>query len=196
MSSEWKSFLRPADEWILCYATAPVLCHAVQFFAVGHALELYLKAVHCKITANIARTIKYGHNVEALWSAIKTLDQSFAPSFELRPSVLAVKTLKGGHEEVLSLDDFRHFVEHQELYRSVQHLADLKYMGAPMKSVSGQIGYAFGSPDPMWQRLFAEMRTYIGRGEVNDWMATCIEHSNLSPDAKRFVEPILQAWRV
>jgi hypothetical protein len=167
----------------------------VQIFAVGHALELYLKAIHCKLVGNIKSTMGFGHDVLRLWGAIKVSDPTFAPSFEIRQAVLEVKALKGGHEKVLTIEDSKHYVVHQQLYIVMQHLADLKYLGAPLKSVTGLIGFAFGSPDPMWAQLFAEARSFIGKDQVHDLIAELIQSGDVPPAAAAFLEPVVRAWR-
>lgn len=195
MSEEWKSFLYPADEWLVCYASTPRSCHSVQFFAAGHALELYLKAIHCRIVGDIQRSMKHGHNLVPLWTEIKSADPAFAPSFDIRPAVLAIKALKGGYEKVLSVDDMKHYISYQELYMVMQHLADLKYLGAPLKSVSGTIGFAFSFPNPMWITLFVELRSYIGKGNVQDWIEYWIAQGDVSTTAASLLEPIVNTWR-
>ena len=54
--------------------------NAGKLFSVGHALELYLKAVNTKM---------FGHNVTQIWHDCKLNDAAFLPRFELRETVLS-----------------------------------------------------------------------------------------------------------
>jgi hypothetical protein len=54
---DWRAFLWPADEWLFLFATPPGGLISVKLFSIGHALELYLKAVYAKLTGDVKAAI-------------------------------------------------------------------------------------------------------------------------------------------
>src|SRR5437867_6414639 len=133
MALEWPSLLRTADEWIITYALPYELFH-VQLFAIGHAVELYLKVANAKITGDMDRAVKFGHSIPRLLSDCKNHDSSFMIGYELRDSVLAVDMMNQNTWSKLSREDYLHLGNHQELYFVAQYLPDLKYLGGPLKN--------------------------------------------------------------
>ncbi len=195
MASEWRAFHRTADEWLINYSILPVgsSLTAVQLFSVGHALELYLKAVNSKLTGNIDDAVKFGHKVVAIWNDCKNRDPKFLPAYELRASVLARNLLDSNDYMTLPQSDVFHFLEYQELYIVSKHLADLKYLGAPLKSVKGAYALTYVFPNPMWAFLFREIRSYLGIPEEGQWdlIQYQIEVGFLPPASLEFLNEVL-----
>lgn len=193
MSYNWDCFLWSADEWIVNYSLPPQMT-STKLFSIGHALELYLKAAYSKMTGNVDEAIKFGHNIEKLWDACKNKDPKFLPNYELRTSVISQDILTGPIDKVLSKDDFFHFLKHQELYIVAKHLADLKYFGAPLKTVKGAYAFGYVFTNPLWEDLFVELRQYLGHPEKDklDVLRHHLEDSNLPVSSTEFLKKIVR----
>ncbi|OGN94413.1 MAG: hypothetical protein A2Z75_03075 [Chloroflexi bacterium RBG_13_50_10] len=165
---EWDSFVWAADEWFIEYSLPPPLPN-VKLFAIGHTIELYLKAANTKITEDIDEAIRMGHNIKRIWDDCKRRDQNFMPSFEIRDSVFQSDLFQLHSSEdsrnKLNKDDLLHFYQNQELYIIAKHLPDLKYLGAPLKSIKGAYALAVIHPNPYWITFLKELRGYLGHPE-------------------------------
>jgi hypothetical protein len=193
MSQNWDCFLWSADEWIVNYSLPPCMI-GTKLFSIGHALELYLKAAYSKMTGNVDEAINFRHDIKGLWEACKNKDSKFLPKYELRKSVISQDILGGAIDKVLSRDDFAHFLKHQELYVVAKHLVDLKYFGAPLKSIKGAYSLGFVFTNPLWEDLFVELRQYMGHPEKGklDVLRHHLEDSNLPVSATEFLKKIVR----
>jgi hypothetical protein len=194
MPYEWGAFLWSADQWIISYSLPPVNLPAVKLFSIGHALELYLKASVAKSQGSVDPAIKMGHDVAALWAKCKALDKHFLPARELRPSVLACNILRHEDYSQLPLDDQKHLISNHELYVVAKHLADMKYMGAPLKSVKGPYALAVIGHNPMWRDIFLELRQYLGHPQSpdTDSIHQAISTGELPKVAERYLSPLIK----
>lgn len=185
---EWHSFLKPADEWFITYSLPPPLV-CVKLFAIGHTVELYLKAANTKITGNIERAIKFGHNIKSAWDDCKKQDANFMPSYEIRESVYKADLFSGGYK-TLHEDDLKHYLEHQELYIVAKLLPDLKYVGAPLKSVNDAFALGYIHPNPYWITFLKELRAYIGHPDRDklDLISLHIGERDLPPQSVRYLK--------
>lgn len=193
MAQKWDSFLQTADEWIVNYSLPVMNLTAVKLFSVGHAFELYLKAANTKITGDIDRAIGFGHKLHSIWEDCKNQDSSFLPMYELRKSVLACDLLNHKDYSKLGRDDLMHFLRHQEIYVVAKYLADLKYLGAPLKKVKGELAIGFFFPNPIWAELFRELRSYLchPESEMQDTIKQHVEEGQLPPFSVQFLSEIL-----
>ena len=184
---EWHSFLEAADEWFITYSLPPPLT-CVKLFAIGHTVELYLKAVNTKVTGDIERVIKLGHGIKSIWDDCKEQDPNFMPSFEIRDSVFNANLFKDGGRS-LDRADYEHFLEDQELYIVAKILPDLKYLGAPLKKIEGAFSIGFVHPNPYWINFFKELRGYIGHPDKSrlDLISYHIEKRDLPQESIRYL---------
>jgi len=192
---EWHSFVWAADEWFITYSLPPPLPN-VKAFAIGHTLELYLKAANTKITGDIDRAIGFGHELKHIWDDCKLRDQNFMPSFEIRDSVFKSDFFKlsssRGLKNKLNKDDIGHFLKNQELYVIAKHLPDLKYLGAPLKTIKGAFAFGFIHPNPYWIMFFKELRGYLGhpqKGRV-DIISDHIDKRDLPVQSIQYLEDL------
>jgi hypothetical protein len=193
MPYSWDSFLWTADEWIINYSLPPGTLGAVNLFSVGHALELYLKACYTKFTGNIDAAIRFGHNVSEIWFACKKLEKDFLHTHELRRSILEQDLLRTADVEQLPREDLLHFLANQELYIICKYLPDLKYLGAPLKKLTGAFGMATASRNPAWAILFHDLRSYLGHpreGRI-DIIRYYIEEGELPYGSVYFLKQVL-----
>jgi hypothetical protein len=193
MAYEWDAFLWAADEWIINYSLPPMTLNAVKLFSIGHALELYLKAANTKITGDIERAIAFGHDIPRIWHDCKLQDPHFLPAHELRESVLERNLVDFNDYRRLNKDDLMHFLHDQELYVIAKYLADLKYLGAPLKRVKGAFGVAYFFPNPRWIDLFKQLRTYLGypREGHLDIIRQHIEERDIPPSSISYLNGLL-----
>jgi hypothetical protein len=193
MADDWAVYLRTADEWIVNYSLPILNLTSVKLFSVGHALELYLKASIAKLTGDVDAAVNFGHDIPAIWERCKQLDSSFLPAFELRKTILARDLLDHGDYSQLEKYDLLHFLRHQELYVVAKYLADLKYLGAPLKKIKGAYAIAVFFPNPEWPTLFASLRRHLGHPEEGklDVIQYHIEESALPPFSIQFLKDIV-----
>ncbi len=195
MAYDWHVFLQPADQWLINYSLLPtdLSLTAVQLFSVGHALELYLKAVNSKLTGDIYAAVEWGHKVDRIWDDCKKRDPKFLPTYELRMAVLSRDILDPNDYSNWANEDLLHFVKYQELYTVAKHLADLKYFGAPLKSIKGAFACAWVFPNPMWADLFREIRIYLGLPENGqlDFISYYLENASLPSTSIDFLNQVL-----
>jgi hypothetical protein len=189
MPHKWDSFIHTADEWIINYSMPMMSLVGVKLFSVGHAFELCLKAANTKITGDIDRAIKFGHDIPAIWHDNEKRDSHFLPQHELRKTILKRDLLSPTDYQKLSKKDFREFITHQEIYVAAKYLADLKYLGAPLKKVKGAYGISMMFPNPIWSDLFRDLRTYLGipgKGKTS-FIQLTIDHEDLPAPTKGFL---------
>lgn len=161
------------DAFLISYAVLPPIPE-VTLFLVGHAVELYLKAVLTKQTRNIDETIKFGHSVGDLLMECQKNEASFMPEINCKK----LKT----EEEYRS--------RHHELYTIIENLADLKYIDTTKKK--GGFPFAFVFPNSYWIDFFRKIRIYLGwpiKGR-RDYLRYHMDSFGLPDHAKNFLEDI------
>jgi len=194
---DWRSFLWAADEWIVTYSLLPLSLTHVHLFTIGHACELYLKAAHAKLTGDITGTVKHSHHLKALWDDCKQRSSSFMRSFDLVEKVYGTtlpELTSGLVAEGLSPEDRVNYIRHRELYIVFKMLPDLKYLGAPMKSVKGP--YAMGEifPNDYWIEYFRDMRAFLGHPapKFQDAISNCLDEGELPQRSRQFLTRLYQ----
>ena len=184
-----------ADEWIINYSlpSRPFFSIGVKLFSVGHAFELYLKAANTKITGDIDRAIKFGHNLPKIWRDCEAQDRNFLPGWELRASILARNLFDSKDYDKLDKDDLQQFLKHQEIYVVAKHLMDLKYLGAPLKSIKGAYAMALFFPNPTWAKLLRDFRRYLGHPQKGklDIIQYHIEQGELPANSLEFLREVV-----
>jgi hypothetical protein len=187
---EWHSFLIAADEWFITYSLPPILIN-VKFFAIGHTVELYLKAANTKITGDIDRAIRFGHQVKAIWDDCKAKDSAFMPRYEIRDDIynrdLLPRSVEGLNEE-----DRIHLANNYELYIIAKFLPDLKYLGAPLKTMKGEAGLHLIYPNTYWIDFLKDMRRYLGHPDKSrrDTISFHIDRSTMPPETVWFLKKL------
>jgi hypothetical protein len=175
-------FLDAADQWLISYAVPPP-SPAVKLFEIGHTIELYLKAAHTMMTGDIQRAIDRGHNIKGIWDDCKSMDINFMPSYEIKDSVYKSDFAHNQGKD-LSKDDQKHFLLNEEFYFIAKHLADLKYIGAPFKSIVGGYALFITFPNDYWIGFLKELRKYLKHPRPNtlDLIKDCMDGKEI-PDA-------------
>jgi hypothetical protein len=191
----WRCFLMPGDHWLIGYFCLPLGLTSVQPFMVAHAVELYLKAAYARHTGSVQKAMGKGHNVKGIWDELRQ-DPAFMPAYGLVESIYnqsAAMAIGGALAAGTSPEDSRKYFAHQELYLVMHLLADLKYIGTPIKAAKGgpiSIGYIF--PNEYWVGFFRELRNYLrypATGEL-DHLAEALKGEDVPPRARFYLEKL------
>lgn len=157
------------DQWLLGYLHLPGSAAPVPLFSVGHAVELYLKAVFLKHDPKLD-VRKKGHRIDKMLSEIRVSHPPLLASYELRDSAYAKFNLSSPLPISAVVDpDYEHFIRHQELYWVARHLADIKYLGTIHNNLSPNFAVACMPANPYWANFFREIREHLGWPEVGMW---------------------------
>lgn len=183
---DWDDFLPAADQWFVSYSVPPAAT-TVKLFAIGHTVELYLKATSTKLTKDISRAIKFGHKIKELWDDCKLLDPNFMPNYEIRDTVFNSDFMHK-HGRDLTQNDQDHFLHNSELYYIAKHLPDLKYIGAPLKTITPDYSLAFIHPNDYWIMFLKEIRNYLRypQGRL-DWIKVYIDRKSIPTESAEFL---------
>lgn len=164
---------------------------SVKFFAIGHTVELYLKAANTKITGDIERAIRFGHQIKAIWDDCKVNDSAFMPKYEIRDDIYNMD-LQNRPYERLNQEDGIHLGNNYELYIIAKYLPDLKYLGAPLKTMKGAAGLGLIFPNDYWIDFLKDMRRYLGHPEEGkmDKISYHIDRSPMPPETVDFLKSL------
>jgi hypothetical protein len=189
---KWDSFLWTADEFVFTYAKMTFdVSGPTQLFFIGHAVEMYLKAANTKFTGDIDSAVSFGHKIRDLWNDCKN-DSTFMPNYEIRNSVYDKPFLEEDISTLYSQTDFMHYLKNQSFYIIAKHLMDLKYSGAPLKSIKKPYGIASVSLDPFWIEFLKELRTYLDYPSTGiiDKIKLAIESGELDSNAAEYLKEL------
>ncbi len=189
--SNWDNFLDTADQFFISYSIHyyGIPLAPVKFFEIGHTVELYLKAAYTKKTGNIDDAVNFGHKLKKIWDACKTLDPSFMPQYVINDSIYYSDFISDNGASLSSVNCVQ-YLENQELYVILKHLPDIKYLGAPLRTVKeGQSAWVILSQNPYWISFLKELRHYLGYPLPNhhDWIKTCITQKSIPPSAIEYL---------
>lgn len=187
---KWDSFLWTGDEFILGYATSPINSSAAPLFMIGQAVELYLKAANTKITGDIDRAVGFGHRMKDLWNDCKQKDSTFMPSYELKDSIFNKAFLEENIDTLYSKPDCLEYLHNQDFYLIAKHLMDIKYFGAPLKSIKKPYSYTFVSHNPYWIDFFKELRAFLEypMTGANDHILIALEMGDIGARGRTYLE--------
>jgi hypothetical protein len=193
---DWRSFLWPADEWVVAYSILPLGLTQVQLFSIGHACELYLKAANTKITGDAQCAVQFGHRLKDIRDDCKARAPTFMPTYDILDSVyrLGVNELSSGLAMGKLVGAERdNYVKHRELYVVFRMLPDLKYLGAPMKSVKGPFAIGSMFPSDYWIDYVRSLRSFLGHPDSNhlDALREAAEGDELPQRSRIFLNRIL-----
>ena len=157
-----------ADDFLIGYAQLVHAVPPVQLFCVGHAAELYLKAAHLKLNANINVT-KMSHRVGDMISALQAREPSVLTAYALREAVYNKFIGRLVPMTEIGDPDYEHYIQHQELYFVSQYLADIKYMGTAHKVMPTTFSIMVAPCNPYWLPFFKELRCFLGWPAQGAW---------------------------
>lgn len=199
MNDSWYGYYYAGDQWFITYACqSPFPLQNIAWTALQLSVELYLKAKLVKETGATKEAFKFGHNIEGILRKCQEVDPSFLPSFHIKRDILQVgKELFrhiGPDFRCKKLTDSQNTeVKAQlELYVLAHFGADLKYLGAPLKTQDGQFCIGFSTHNPMWINFFKEARMGIGVPcpECHDGIKEVIDLENFNRDAREYLSKL------
>jgi hypothetical protein len=164
--ADWKSFVNLGDEWLISYAIPPMHSVSVKLFTIGHALELYLKAVIAKRTGSVDGLVLYGHNIKKMWDECKGIDPNFMHDYEIRDSM--IDALSRRTDTPLNPSDELDLAMNGDLYLVFCGLADWKYFGTVHKSPRMPRNLATAFPNVYWIHFFKALRSYLGHASARE----------------------------
>lgn len=160
MTTIWQQFASTGDQFLIMYAQSATVTPSASLFTVGHAAELYLKAVSTKLDPNF-NAVKYGHHVDRLLQVAH--NTGLLADFQVSESVRDRIMMKWPHPiEMLGDTDYQQYVACQELYWVAYFLADSKYLGVGFRSAPESYGVTTLARNPFWIPFFKELRTFLG----------------------------------
>jgi len=161
---EWQAFMQLGDDFLVAYAqVSPRL--VVRTFLIGHATELYLKAVLLKRGLSLPEVKSHRHDLKSLLSRCREADPKLPVEFEFRDTVLAtLRDTRGARmNDRLSPDDAKHFSEYLDLYYAAYAQGDLKYLGTMVERGLDVLYVSYPSSGvKLMLDIFDPIRRYLG----------------------------------
>jgi hypothetical protein len=163
-------FAMLGDQFLISYALQTHVVVPAQLFLVGHAAELYLKAVLLSVEPDIPAS-KRGHNVGSMLKLMQALPEPLLKGYVLRPAVFQ-NYMGGGLVPMSAMTDpdYLHYIANQELYWISMYLADIKYLGTEHKTLPNAYGVFVRCANPYWVPFFREMRAHLCWPRENSWL--------------------------
>jgi hypothetical protein len=157
----WTDYADAGDQWLAAYAAIPFEATWPVLFSVGHALELYLKAIKAKVEGIEP---DHAHNVEQLWTdAVKV--GALPPHLHFRPSHF--KAFRDGKRvrDILKnggiTAEVWEFQERIELFPVLAAIRDLKYLPLQSDQLTTTVGLVVIRPNLYWAGVFRAMRLWL-----------------------------------
>jgi HEPN domain-containing protein len=157
----WKYFARIGDEFIIAYSKLTGQTPAATVFNIGHAIELYLKAVILKLDPE-TNVFNYGHDVGELLTAINSMEPGLLVRFQLNPEFYA-KFIDKKIGDNIDYDDpdYPEFLTHQELYWVAKYLMHIKYLGTPKTKLPESYVFYSTPCSHYWIAFLKEVRQFL-----------------------------------
>jgi len=114
------------------------------------------------------------------------------PNFEIKDSIFKKNVLSISVVERLDEADRMHYFNNQELYVIAKLLPDLKYLGAPIKSVKSAYSLGYIHPNPYWINFLKEIRDYVGHPQKNkqDIIAHHLQEDDLPQQSIQYLKAL------
>jgi len=182
-----------ADQFLVAYAcTSSVEPSHAALFNIGHAAELYLKAVLCLHEPGADLT-SVGHNVASLLRRVQTHEPTLLAQYILRQQAIDRYVTNVDLPSTARGDpDYDHYNHNRELYRISTYLADTKYLFAShSKKLSGKSFVVMVmSLNEYWQPFFKELRSYLlSKGvQLSPHLRKALENPRLPPAAHTYIQ--------
>ena len=164
----WINFCMLGDQFIGSYLRLDSRTTPATLFNIGHALELYLKAVLLKGGTTKRDLFRRSHDIAAMLEEVRKA-HGLLKEFQLNPLVYdryvggrlipmnEVIDENGTINEPLYID----YVQKQELYWIGKYLQDLKYLGTFHKNLPDTFSILCMPCNPFWGVMFKELRKFL-----------------------------------
>lgn len=187
----WQTLASLGDEFLLMYAQCATNTPAATLFNVGHAAELYLKAVALRDDPSKPPS-SYKHGVSGLLDAAHS--KGLLLDYEVHQSVREKFMSKWPHPiEAINDPDFQAYTTHQELYWVAYYLADVKYLGSEHIYAPDTFGILVMARNPYWVSFFSQLRKYLNwpaAGGFFDYFKQNRDSCLLQPHADAYVQSL------
>lgn len=187
----WEQLAMLGDQFLVLYSQVASNTPAATLFNVGHAAELYLKAVAIR-TNPTARPSSFNHGVASLLRMVQSqgLLTNYQMNDQFRDRFMGVCP----HPIELMQDaDYCSYIANQELYWVAYYLADLKYLGTEHKRAPDIFGLTVMCCNPYWIPFFSELRGHLGwpqQGRYFDFIEMHMEHGQVGTHAAYFLSKL------
>jgi hypothetical protein len=174
----WQSLASLGDQFLLAYAQCTTNTPVATLFNVGHAAELYLKALALQVNPSKSPS-SYGHDVSSLLDLAHS--EKLLLEYEVHSRVRDRIMKKWPHPiEAMHDPDFQSYVSHQELYWVAFYLGDVKYLGAKHLRAPETFGIMVMTRNPYWVSFFRQLRRHL------NWPASggSLDHVKSNRDAR------------
>ena len=187
----WQNLASLGDQFLLMYAQCTTNTPAATLFNVGHAAELYLKAVALRDDPSKPPS-SYKHGVSELLDAAHF--KGLLSDYEVRHSIRDKIMGKWPHPiEMMSDPDFQAYITHQELYWVAYYLADVKYLGSEHIRAPDAFGIIVMARNSYWVSFFHQLRRYLNwpiAGGFFDYFKQNRDSHLLQPQADAYVQSL------
>lgn len=157
--TSWQNLASLGDQFLLMYAQCTTNTPAATLFNVGHAAELYLKAL--ALIENPSKPpSSYGHGVSELLKLAhsKNLLHDYEAHDRIRDNIMNTWP----HPiESMNDPDFQAYISNQELYWVAYCLVDIKYLGSQHLRAPESFGIMVRSRNPYWISFFCQLRAHM-----------------------------------
>ena len=187
----WQNLASLGDQFLLMYAQCTTNTPAATLFNVGHAAELYLKAVALRDDPSKPPS-SYKHGVSELLEAAHS--KRLLLDYEVHQNIRAKIMNNWPHPiEAMSDQDFQAYISHQELYWVAYYLADVKYLGSEHIRAPDSFGIMVMARNPYWVSFFWQLRRYLNwssTGGSVDYFKQNRDRHLLQPQADAYVQSL------
>jgi hypothetical protein len=111
-------------------------------------------------------------------------------NYEIKDTIFNSDFIKNNGGSLSPIDQ-PHYFENQELYVIDKHLPDIKYVGAPLKSVKTVSHvWVMQERNPYWIKIIKDLRSYLNYPLPNrrDWIKIYLEENRIPSDAASYLE--------
>lgn len=190
------AFADLGNQFLISYACSSWAGPIANLFSVGHAVELYLKAVVRRISPEIDVST-YRHDVRRLLSDVQEKAAPLLSTYRLKQSAADAWLLNPIQPIGLGVDaDFDHYSTHSELYWISRYLMDTKYLFASQKGDLAKSPFAFVvmGRNEYWQPFFKELRQFFIAGasaRTPDRLELVVANQAVPLEAREYLRRII-----
>ena len=187
----WQNLACLGDQFLLMYSQCRTNTPAATLFNVGHAAELYLKAMAIRDNPSKSAT-SYKHGVSELLDVAHSngLLLDYSVSTTIRDKIMRTWP----HPiEAMNDPDFQAYVANQELYWVAYYLADIKYLSSEHIRAPDTFGIMVMARNPYWVSFFLQLRRYLNwpaAGGFFDSIKLNRESNCLDPSADAYMQSL------
>lgn len=196
MQFDESAFTDLGNQFLISYACSSWAGPFANLFNVGHAVELYLKAVVRRISP-ATDVSTYRHDVGRLLSDVQDRAAPLLSTYRLRQSAADAWLLNPIQPNGFGIDaNFDHYSAHNELYWISRYLMDTKYLFASQKGDLAKNSFicVVMGLNEYWQPFFKELRQFLiagARPRAPDRLELAVTNQALPLVAREYLRRII-----